>query len=59
MLKKLHDRIEELESWESGKGVILMGKDGKFTSGGDFHFVLESGNPNDGFAMTSLVNVSH
>ena len=27
-----------------------MGKDEKFTPGDDFHFVLKSGNLNDGFA---------
>lgn len=58
-MNQLHGKIEELESWEAGKGVILMGKDDQFTSGADFHFALESGNPDDGFAMASIINVSY
>ena len=36
------DRIAYLEKWKAGKGLILMGTEGNFCSGGDLNFVRKA-----------------
>lgn len=52
----LMDVVDELEKWETGKGVLLMGNGGNFCSGGDLDLARGTSNPDDGFRMFSLMD---
>ncbi|XP_007897448.1 ethylmalonyl-CoA decarboxylase [Callorhinchus milii] len=51
MILELRDRVEELESWTNGKGLILRGADNTFCSGSDLNTVRAISNPKDGMTM--------
>ncbi|XP_059151584.1 ethylmalonyl-CoA decarboxylase-like [Physella acuta] len=42
MMVEMADHITQLEKWSKGKGLILVGKDGHFCSGGDLAFVKQA-----------------
>ncbi|KAH9495166.1 enoyl CoA hydratase domain-containing protein 1 [Bulinus truncatus] len=42
MMVEMSDHIIQLEKWSQGKGLILVGKDGYFCSGGDLAFVKKA-----------------
>lgn len=52
---ELADIVSELESWGSGRGVILQSEGDFFCSGGDLTTVKSIANPTDGFLMCSLM----
>ena len=39
MMVELHDAVEKLESWQTGKAVIIHGADHTFCSGGDLNLM--------------------
>lgn len=50
------DCVEELETWEEGKAVILHGKEGNFCSGGDLNFARSAGNPEAAEGMSTWMH---
>ncbi|XP_055886496.1 ethylmalonyl-CoA decarboxylase-like isoform X1 [Biomphalaria glabrata] len=42
MMVEMSEKVDQLEQWAQGKGLILMGKDGSFCSGGDLAFVKKA-----------------
>lgn len=56
MMVDLHDVVEELEKWETGKGVILKGSSGNFCSGGDLDFARQTGTAEEGYMMSSFMH---
>ncbi|XP_038655701.1 ethylmalonyl-CoA decarboxylase isoform X1 [Scyliorhinus canicula] len=51
MMLDLRDRVEELEHWTNGKGLILRGADNTFCSGSDLNAVKAMSNPEDGLRI--------
>uniref|UniRef100_UPI00398F6FB8 ethylmalonyl-CoA decarboxylase isoform X1 n=1 Tax=Pristiophorus japonicus TaxID=55135 RepID=UPI00398F6FB8 len=51
MMLDFRDRVEELEHWTNGKGLILRGADSTFCSGSDLRAVKAISNPEDGLRM--------
>ncbi|XP_067840674.1 ethylmalonyl-CoA decarboxylase [Heptranchias perlo] len=51
MMLDFRDRVEELEHWTNGKGLILRGADNTFCSGSDLRAVKAISNPEDGLRM--------
>ncbi|KAK4878114.1 hypothetical protein RN001_010620 [Aquatica leii] len=51
MMVELRDCVEDLETWVTGKGVILTGWGTNFCSGADLNFARAS-SPQDGFDMS-------
>lgn len=56
MMVDLHDIVENLESWKTGKGIILKGSHGNFCSGGDLNFVRQIANAEDGYMMATFMH---
>lgn len=52
---QLANIVEDLSSWETGKGVILQAEGDSFCSGGDLTTVKAISNPQDGFLMSTLM----
>ncbi|XP_062926705.1 ethylmalonyl-CoA decarboxylase [Mobula hypostoma] len=48
MMLEFRDRVEELEHWTNGKGLILRGANNTFCSGSDLRAVKAILNPEDG-----------
>ncbi|XP_042861362.1 ethylmalonyl-CoA decarboxylase-like isoform X2 [Penaeus japonicus] len=55
MMVQLANIVEDLSSWETGKGVILQAEGDSFCSGGDLTTVKAISNPQDGFLMSTLM----
>ncbi|XP_051881026.1 ethylmalonyl-CoA decarboxylase isoform X1 [Pristis pectinata] len=51
MMLDFRDRVEELEHWTNGKGLILRGANNTFCSGSDLRAVKAILNPEDGLKM--------
>ncbi|KAF5287183.1 hypothetical protein FQR65_LT12312 [Abscondita terminalis] len=51
MMVDLRDCVENLESWGTGRGVIINGRGAMFCSGGDLNFARAS-TPQDGYDMS-------
>ncbi|XP_067874291.1 ethylmalonyl-CoA decarboxylase [Heterodontus francisci] len=51
MMLDFRERVEELEYWTNGKGLILRGADNTFCSGSDLKAVKAMSNPEDGLRM--------
>jgi hypothetical protein len=51
MMVDLADAVDMLESWNTGKGLIIYGYGHTFCSGGDFNTARMFSNPDDGFLM--------
>lgn len=47
----LADAVGTLESWSTGRGLILYGHGHNFCSGGDLNMARKFSNPDDGFRM--------
>lgn len=47
----LADAVDMLESWDTGKGLIIYGYGHTFCSGGDLNMARMFSNPDDGFLM--------
>jgi len=58
MMVDLNEAVSSLETWKTGKGVILYGKGDMFCSGGYLDTVREICNREDGFKMASLMHDS-
>ncbi|ODN02977.1 Ethylmalonyl-CoA decarboxylase [Orchesella cincta] len=58
MMVDLNDAVLELESWKTGKGVILYGAGGTFCSGGYLDTVRNICNSEDGYKMATLMHDS-
>jgi len=59
MMVDLADAVEELETWEDGVGLVLMGAANEsrvFCSGGDLKTVEKISGPEFGFDMSVLMN---
>lgn len=56
MMLDLRSVVTELESWEMGKGVILVGSQGTFCSGGDLSTVQKILTPELGFKMAEYMH---
>lgn len=54
----LHDIVCDLETWKSGKGLIIYGSEGTFCSGGYLGTVKAISNPEDGYRMATLMHDS-
>ena len=52
----LHDIVENLENWKTGKGIILKGSQGNFCSGGDLDFAKQTANAEDGYMMATFMH---
>lgn len=55
MMSDLLDIVDDLYSWQEGKGVILYGHNGFFCSGGDLVSVKELANYEDGLKMATFM----
>lgn len=55
MMLELHDVVERLEQWQSGKGVILRGEGGFFSSGGNLATMRAIGTSEEGLQMAHLM----
>ncbi|XP_064625096.1 ethylmalonyl-CoA decarboxylase-like [Lineus longissimus] len=55
MMLDLADVVAELEIWKEGKGLLVHGADGFFSSGGDLSTVWEIIDPVSGVQMSSLM----
>jgi enoyl-CoA hydratase/carnithine racemase len=51
MMVELADAVDILESWSTGKGLIIYGHEHNFCSGGDLNMARMFSNPDDGFRM--------
>jgi ethylmalonyl-CoA/methylmalonyl-CoA decarboxylase len=51
MMVDLADAVDILESWSTGKGLIIYGYGHSFCSGGDLSMARMFSNPDDGFRM--------
>ncbi|XP_021922117.1 ethylmalonyl-CoA decarboxylase-like isoform X1 [Zootermopsis nevadensis] len=51
MMVDLADAVDMLESWDTGKGLIIYGHGHTFCSGGDLNMARMFSNPDDGFLM--------
>lgn len=51
MMVELADAVDTLESWSTGKGLIIYGHEHNFCSGGDLNMARMFANPDDGFRM--------
>ncbi|XP_029959322.1 ethylmalonyl-CoA decarboxylase isoform X2 [Salarias fasciatus] len=51
MMVDLEERVTELEDWADGKGLIVQGAAGTFSSGSDLNAVRAISNPEDGMKM--------
>ncbi|XP_069743071.1 ethylmalonyl-CoA decarboxylase isoform X1 [Narcine bancroftii] len=51
MMLDFRDKVEELEHWTNGKGLILRGANNTFCSGSDLRAVKAILNPEDGLKM--------
>ncbi|XP_017565819.1 ethylmalonyl-CoA decarboxylase isoform X1 [Pygocentrus nattereri] len=51
MMLELEERVNELETWTEGKGLIVQGAAGTFCSGSDLNAVRAISNPQDGMKM--------
>lgn len=56
MMVQLADIVEDLSSWETGKGVILQAEGDSFCSGGDLTTVKAISNPQDGLLMSTFMH---
>ena len=56
MIVDLHNVVDELETWFSGKGVLLLTSGEMFCSGGDLNTVRQIANPDDGYRMSTLMH---
>ncbi|XP_033737256.1 ethylmalonyl-CoA decarboxylase-like [Pecten maximus] len=56
MMLDFRNVIEELESWQKGKGVILMGSQGTFCSGGDLTTVQNILTSEQGYQMADFMH---
>ncbi len=57
MLIDLWDILEELERWPAGKGVIVYGADGDFSSGLDFSLGSHFESNGDGHVLSDLITL--
>ncbi|MGH0158049.1 UNVERIFIED_CONTAM: hypothetical protein FKN15_067374 [Acipenser sinensis] len=55
MMGELKDRVDELEQWTDGKGLIVQGAASTFCSGSDLNAVRAISNPQDGMKMCMLM----
>ncbi|KAJ9574050.1 hypothetical protein L9F63_008576 [Diploptera punctata] len=55
MMVDLENAINALETWESGKGLIVYGNGQTFCSGGDLNMARMFCNPDDGFRMATYM----
>ena len=56
MLVEMADAVSSLESWTTGKAVIVRGaQGGGFCAGGDLDFVRRIVSPQMGFNMSTLM----
>lgn len=55
MLVAFSDAISELESWSTGRGVIVYGSGHTFCSGGDLNMAKQVLNPTDGERMSRFM----
>ena len=53
MMVDLENALDTIQSWESGKGVIVYGSGGTFCSGGDLDMARMFSNPDAGFCMAT------
>lgn len=53
---ELADAVEVLESWSTGKGLIIFGHEHNFCSGGDLNMARMFSNPDDGFRMAVFMH---
>ncbi|XP_020372649.2 ethylmalonyl-CoA decarboxylase [Rhincodon typus] len=51
MMLDFRDRVEELEHWTNGKGLIMRGAENTFCSGSDLSAVKAMSNPEDGLSI--------
>jgi ethylmalonyl-CoA/methylmalonyl-CoA decarboxylase len=51
MMVDLADGVDMLQSWSTGKGLIMYGYGHTFCSGGDLNMAHMFSNPDDGFLM--------
>ncbi|MBN3305750.1 ECHD1 decarboxylase, partial [Amia calva] len=51
MMIELEDRVDQLEEWTEGKGLIVQGADNTFCSGSDLNAVRAISNPQEGMEM--------
>ncbi|XP_043539771.1 ethylmalonyl-CoA decarboxylase [Chiloscyllium plagiosum] len=51
MMLDFRDRVEELEHWTNGKGLIVRGAENTFCSGSDLRAVKAMSNPEDGLRI--------
>jgi len=51
MMVDLADAVDKLESWSTGKGLIIYGHEHNFCSGGDLNWARKISNPENGFRM--------
>lgn len=51
MMVELEEKVSQLESWTTGKGLIVRGAGGTFCSGSDLNAVRAISNPQDGTKM--------
>ncbi|XP_066999689.2 ethylmalonyl-CoA decarboxylase [Anabrus simplex] len=56
MMVDLDKAVTRLESWQSGKGVLMYGSNNTFCSGGDLNFARKTSNPDDGFQMSCFMH---
>jgi enoyl-CoA hydratase/carnithine racemase len=51
MMVELADALDILESWSTGKGLIIYGHEHNFCSGGDLNMARMFSKPDNGFRM--------
>lgn len=55
MMCELNDIINELQSWQTGKGLILRGENKTFCSGGDLDTFKNIPSPEQGYSMSGFI----
>ncbi|XP_063416014.1 ethylmalonyl-CoA decarboxylase-like [Mytilus trossulus] len=55
MMCELNDIINELQSWQTGKGLILRGENQTFCSGGDLDTFQNILSPEQGYSMSGFI----
>ncbi|KAK2844267.1 hypothetical protein Q5P01_010926 [Channa striata] len=58
MMVELEERVSQLENWPEGKGLIVCGAAGTFSSGSDLNAVRGLSNPEGGMQMCMFMQVA-
>lgn len=47
--------VTQLETWKTGKGLLIFGAGHNFCSGGDLDFARSTGSPEGGYKMSTFM----